>query len=48
MRGLLGVIRFSAMLLGMLVELFGAVWSFEFVTFAGNARHRNSHQQQGK
>lgn len=32
----------------MLVELFGAVRTFELVAFAGHAQHRNGHDKQGE
>lgn len=30
------------------VKLLGAIGAFEFMAFAGNARQRDGHQQQGK
>jgi hypothetical protein len=40
MRGTAGTVR--------LVQLLGSVRAFEFMAFAGNARQRDGHQQQGK
>lgn len=32
----------------MLVKLFGAIWPFKFMAFAGNTEETESGQQQGK
>lgn len=32
----------------LLMELLGTVRPFEFMTFTGNARHSNGHQQEGE
>jgi hypothetical protein len=39
-RGIGGAVR--------LVQLLGSIRAFEFMAFAGNARQRDGHQQQGK
>lgn len=47
MCGSLFVVRITACTVRF-VQLLGSIRAFEFMAFAGNARQRDGHQQQGK
>lgn len=46
-RGFRGFMMFAAGGVGF-AKLLGAIWTFEFMAFAGNAKHGNGHNKDGE